>query len=153
MLGQNIDGFPIPNGDRSDWDFLSGVTLVVDKGWFFPRQHQHCAITFSIGPFKHTIDCDISSLDFSNLILDFPYEKQCKSLNDAQKNTHTLFKDNCIYKITIANNSSPHPGMVQQLILHKCLSLHDFPNPTPRHLGSPQLLYVHHHHTTFTSMP
>jgi hypothetical protein len=24
--GQNPDGFPIPNGERSNWDFLIGVT-------------------------------------------------------------------------------------------------------------------------------
>jgi hypothetical protein len=36
LSGQNPDGFPIPNGERSNWDFLSGVTPVVDKGNFFP---------------------------------------------------------------------------------------------------------------------
>jgi hypothetical protein len=34
ISSQNMDGFPIPNGESYNWDFLPGVTLVVDKGIF-----------------------------------------------------------------------------------------------------------------------
>jgi hypothetical protein len=29
---ESMDGFPIPNGERSNWDFSLGVTLAVDLG-------------------------------------------------------------------------------------------------------------------------
>ena len=37
---------------------------------------QRCLVTFSIGQFKDTVLCDISPLDFLDLVLDIPYQTQ-----------------------------------------------------------------------------
>jgi len=31
-----MDGFPIPNDEESNWEFLPGVTPTVDQGHFDP---------------------------------------------------------------------------------------------------------------------
>jgi hypothetical protein len=84
-------------------------------------------MTFAIGPFQDIVDCDVSPLDCSDMILGLPYQQQCRALYDAQRNTYTLFKEKKAYKLTAATIPPPRPGAVQQLSLHKCLSLHVLP--------------------------
>jgi hypothetical protein len=61
LSGQNTDGFPIPNSERSDWDFLLGVTPAIDKG-FFPTSTMEVFIAAHVDYVYHELFDELAEI-------------------------------------------------------------------------------------------
>lgn len=111
---------PHPSPYHLGWVQQDGPRLLIN---------QTCAITFAIGPFRDTVECDVSPLDCCDLLLGLLYQHQRNAPYDARRSTHQLLKDGKTYELTSTAKPLSRTATTQQLSLHKCLSITLLPLP------------------------
>jgi hypothetical protein len=102
-----------------------------------------CAITFSIGPFHDTVVCDVSPLDYVDLLLGLPYQQDRQAMYHAKSHQYNIQHEGHTYVLTSTPHTSPllRPGkeennhVIHHIDVSLCLAHHVQPenltNPTP----------------------
>lgn len=88
---------PHPKPYTLGWVKANGHTTVVDKMYI---------VTFAITLFLDTVDCDVTPMDYNDILLGYPYQHDRRTLYDGYHNTYTLHKNGKIYKLTSADSVS-----------------------------------------------
>jgi hypothetical protein len=86
---------------------------------------KHCLVTFPIGQFKDTILCDVSPLDFSDLLQGIPYQTQINVIYMAKSLQYKLTKEGHTYILTTTKTKpSATKEQIPHVHLSQCVSLY-----------------------------
>lgn len=94
----------------------------VQQGGPRTRVTLQCAITFSIGPFKDKVICDVAPLDCVDLLLGLPYQATHNAVYHAKTHQYHLQLQVRTYVLTFTKKSS-NPSINPQTSLNHCISL------------------------------